>query len=114
MPQNGRIELTNLQMDLPTREMLLEQVPDDGRSEFLSAYQREIVYCLEAAFMAIKPYIVFTAACGPADGQIISSFEVRDLSMPLQPSYNWHGQNTSQWVYAGAIVYESGRVSTHH
>jgi hypothetical protein len=52
-----------------------------------------------------------------AGSQMIAEFEVRDLHKENDPNkVNWHLQNTSQWVYAGCILYDkkSGRVSTHH
>jgi hypothetical protein len=50
-------------------------------------------------------------------GQFIVEFATSDTGRTNDPSkLNWHGQNTSQWVYAGAIVVDlnDGRVSTHH
>jgi hypothetical protein len=47
--------------------------------------------------------------------QMISEFWVNDLTKEDDPSrINFHGQNISRWVYAGAIVVQDGRVTTHH
>ena len=50
-------------------------------------------------------------------GQAICEFAVLDRTKrDNSDQVNWHLQNTSQWVYAGAIVIslDDGRVSTHH
>ena len=54
--------------------------------------------------------------------QWLAEFAVNDLSIPKSNSYNWHCQNTSQWVYAGCILFDERRfkddeeyiISTHH
>jgi len=38
--------------------------------------------------------------------QWIADFSVNDLGKPVKDEYNWHGQNTSQWVYAGCILFD--------
>jgi hypothetical protein len=46
--------------------------------------------------------------------QWIADWEVRDLSLQNDPSKrNWHGQNTSQWRFAGCLLVQNGRVSVH-
>ena len=48
--------------------------------------------------------------------QLIANLSVSDLSLPESNSYNFHGQNTSRWLYAGCILYDlnDGGISTHH
>ncbi len=54
--------------------------------------------------------------------QWLAEFAVNDLSIPRSNSYNWHLQNTSQWVYAGCILFDERSfkedsewvISTHH
>ena len=49
--------------------------------------------------------------------QWIAGFSVKDLAKQNDPNcLNFHLQNTSQWCYAGCILYDErdGRVSTHH
>ena len=58
----------------------------------------------------------------PMSRQMIAEFYVNDLEKPKGDKYNWHLQNTSQWIYAGAIVVDKEAikrddervVSTHH
>ena len=54
--------------------------------------------------------------------QWVAEFAVNNLSIPRTNSYNWHFQNTSQWVYAGCILFDERSfkedsdyiISTHH
>ena len=48
-----------------------------------------------------------------AGSQYIAEWAVRDLRKTKSEKINWHGQNTSQWLYAGALCVQDGRVSIH-
>ena len=48
-----------------------------------------------------------------AGSQYIAEWGVKDLRKELKESINWHGQNTSQWLFAGALCVQDGRVSIH-
>ena len=48
-----------------------------------------------------------------AGSQLIAEFEMNNRSLPQRNSYNWHGQNTSQWLYAGCILIDNNEVSIH-
>lgn len=86
------------------------------RDQFLQSFRYELSYCITKALRAIEGQVVFSDLRVPSheDGQYIMTFEVFDRSKPCENAYNWHGQNVSQWVYAGSILYQDGRVSTHH
>ena len=51
-----------------------------------------------------------------AGSQYIAEFYVNNMKLDEKDEYNWHGQNTSRWLYAGAIVFDETdkRISTHH
>jgi phosphopantetheine adenylyltransferase len=49
-----------------------------------------------------------------AGSQLIAEFWVNDIDIPKENAYNFHGQNTSQWLYAGCILIDNNQVSTHH
>jgi len=51
-----------------------------------------------------------------AGSQHIAEFWVNDMGKPVGNSFNFHGQNISQWLYAGCILFDErdGRISTHH
>ena len=86
------------------------------RDEFLQCFRRELAYCITRALRATEGQVVFSDLRVPSqsDGQYIMNFEVFDASKPRSNAYNFHGQNTSQWTYAGCILYQDGSVSTHH
>ena len=41
--------------------------------------------------------------------QMISEGSVNDRSRPVTNSYNWHLQNTSQWLFAFGLVFDKQR-----
>ena len=45
----------------------------------------------------------------PGDRQLIADVNVSDRSIPVGNSYNWHLQNTSQWLFAGGWVFDTER-----
>ncbi len=60
-----------------------------------------------------NPQIIFNQM-RTAGAQYIWEFYVNDLQKPKTDAINWHGQYTSQWLYAGCILLEDNKVSTHH
>ena len=48
-----------------------------------------------------------------AGTQHIAEFSIYNLDKPKGNSVNWHGQNTSQWVFAGGLLVQDKRVSIH-
>lgn len=104
---------------LPDVHRMLEGVPADdrpdetNRAEFWHAVALELAEMIRYAAGVRKPEIVM-AEMRKAESQYVWEFWVNDLSLPRANAMNWHGQNTSQWLYAGAIVLENGKVSRHH
>ena len=45
--------------------------------------------------------------------QYIAEWAVSNRKKEHKESINWHGQNTSQWLYAGCLLVQDGRVSIH-
>jgi hypothetical protein len=89
---------------------------EESRGDIISQYAYEMSNLFSYAKGATKPMITFD--CFVKQGrQWIAGFAVKDLGIADDPNkVNWHMQNTSQWVYAGAMVYDErdGRVSCHH
>ena len=87
---------------------------------FIRAVEGELMQCVQYAMedACAQPQIHFSDATdhGDKSDQIICEFTVNDMARVRGDSYNWHGQNTSRWCYAGAVVFSksSDRVSTHH
>ena len=73
----------------------------------------ELSQLMEYASHAEQPQIVLSEP-RQAGSQYIWEFWVNDLATPRSNEHNWHGQNTSQWQYAGAIMLHDRRVSAHH
>jgi len=88
------------------------EFPDDKIEE---AYKQEVALMQRYALAAENPSL-FMGGFRRAGSQCIAEFAVNDLQKPAGNSINWHGQNTSQWVYAGCILYDTrgNRVSRHH
>ena len=63
-----------------------------------------------------RPLLLLLAPFYKTGNQLIVNLSVSDLSLPESNSYNFHGQNTSRWLYAGCILYDlnDGDISTHH
>ena len=100
----------------PTYEML-KGIPEEELPTDLADFWRTVAYELREliveALRAQEPQIVLSPY-RKAGTQYIWEFFVNDLSVPRGNSMNWHGQNTSQWKYAGCILLQAGRVSSHH
>ncbi len=104
-------------IQIPAISQLLDKVPQEDRpkedGEFWDALGREIDQLFKYALQAKEPQVVLNEM-RKAGEQYIWEFYVNDLAKPREASYNWHGQNVSQWQYAGAILLQNGEVSTHH
>ena len=103
---------------IATLQQLLDSLPKESRTNqvitgIVSYYAEETKWLKFHADKAKQPD-VFLLPFKQAGDQFIADFWVNDLSLPVKNRYNWHVQNTSQWLYAGCILVEDGRVSTHH
>jgi hypothetical protein len=81
------------------------------RDEVLKAYQFELMYIIKQAQEAEKSHDVSIFMGKFPEGDQIAFFEIRLTDVPMnEKQVNWHGQNTSQWAYAGCIqVSKEGR-----
>ena len=104
---------------IPHLWSLLESVPKNERpkgEEELNFWQTlawELSQLLQYGAHAEQPEIVLSDM-RQAGTQYIWEFWVNDLAVQKTGVINWHGQNTSQWQYAGAILLQDGKVSAHH
>ena len=76
-------------------------------------YIWEVFQMKKHAQVAKQP-IIYMEGFVKSRSQYIANFWVNDLSILNANAVNWHGQNTSQWKYAGCILVENGRVSCRH
>ena len=106
-----------IKISIPPFHTLLKGVPEEDYPEkledFYACLALEAFNMMSYAKDANEPQIVFNEMRKAGD-QYIWEFYVNELARPRENSYNWHGQNTSQWLYAGCILLDHKRVSTHH
>lgn len=105
----------NATISCPDFSEQARRIPPHVRKDFLAAIQEELFWCIHFAQGASRPSISFREI-RETPRQMILEFAVNDLGKERKGEYNWHGQNTSQWVYAGCVLFdrETGRVSRHH
>jgi len=62
----------------------------------------------------LEPQIRYSFAPFRKSGsQYIAEWAVNDYRKEYKNVVNWHGQNTSRWLYAGCLLVQDGRVSIH-
>lgn len=107
-----------MKVEIPTICELMKSLPGrisgETRDKVEQAYLWEVYTCINYARMAEEnggeARVIMDIFKGNS-----AFFSVYDYSKDKKDEYNWHGQNTSQWVYAGCIqVSKDGNVSRHH
>ena len=103
---------------IATFQELLGSLPEQEKTEEVIGklkyfYDVEVDMLNRIAGLAKEPSVTLLpfSRCG---GQYIADFNVKDITKPVEDKFNWHLQNTSQWLYAGCILVQDGRVSAHH
>lgn len=108
-----------MESHIASMHTLLKTVPEEDRpkdaelTKFWEAVALELGHLIRYASSAKRPQIVLNEN-RKAGEQYIWEFFVNDLDKPVTNEYNFHGQNTSQWLYAGCILLQGGQVSTNH
>jgi hypothetical protein len=93
--------------DLPEKEA--DAVKDDLLDKYLYLIGAMVRYARD-----VKNVSLVMNTWRHAGSQHIAEFEVKDLGKPVDANqFNFHGQNTSQWLFAGALCVQNGRVSMH-
>ena len=106
-----------MKVDVPHVHEILAAVPEGDLPKDSAEFWRSVAYefgQLMRYAQGVKEPAIFFSPGRVAGSQIIWEFYVNDLTVPRADRVNWHGQNVSQWVYAGCILLQNGRVSTHH
>lgn len=97
---------------------ILEGIPREDMPIDIAKFWEIVAYELTELFRVGSSARVGQVVFNPyrkAGDQYIWEFFVNDLAKPHRPvEMNWHGQNTSQWLYAGGILLDHGKVSMHH
>lgn len=73
--------------------------------QVITSLVREVSGCIEP-----KLYLGYFSKSGD---QLIANWSVSDMAKPKEDHYNLHGQNISQWSYAGCVLIQNGIVSIH-
>jgi hypothetical protein len=92
---------------------LPNDIADKVKDDLLDKYLYIIGTMANMTRKAKEPMMVLSPFRN-SGSQWICEWAVKDMKKEYDPSrINWHGQETSQWVYAGAILVQDGRVSIH-
>ena len=109
-----------MKLNIISRHGLLDSIPyglsnnEKVVQEVEKSYFIELSTIIDQAQIEEKGGQDITASFNKFDGPT-AFFEIKGNNLPIDQTYNWHGQNTSQWLYAGCIqVTEDGHVSRHH
>ena len=68
-------------------------------------YNRLIAMMIIECKDAIKP-VIYMGLFDNGGNQRICNWSASDNNRPIENSYNFHGQNTSRWLYAGCLLYD--------
>jgi len=90
-----------------------DQPKGEEEAKFWRCVAYELAYMLKEAGTVDNAEVALNDFRKAGD-QYIWEFYVNNLSLPKTDAINWHGQCTSQWLYAGCILLQNGKVSTHH
>ena len=102
-----------------TFEQLWESLAEDKQTpevkeQVKQAYERELQIMEQTAKHYKKTEMNFFGFDNTGV-QSLAHFNVKNLELENNPNaVNFHLQNVSQWVYAGGLLVENGKVSCHH
>lgn len=107
-----------MQVNIVEHYAMLKGIPEEDLPKDMAEFWNSVAYEMANLMNYAKDakgeaQIVFHPY-RKAGEQYIWEFFVNDLAIPSGDKHNWHGQNTSQWLYAGGMVLQNGRVSLHH
>jgi len=109
-----------MKLDIVGRNELVDSIPwgfnkdEIVEKKVLKAYMKELSYIIKIAQQGEKEGHEISVIFNKFDGYT-AFFSVSAIDKPVKDEYNWFGQNTSRWLYAGCIqVNKDGSVSTHH
>jgi len=109
-----------MELSIVSKDELLDSIPwdfdtdDNVVEKVLKAYMQELCYIIKIAQKGEKEGHKISVIFNKFDGYT-AFFSISAMDKPVKNEYNWFGQNTSRWLYAGCIqVNKDGSVSTHH
>lgn len=97
---------------------LMDSLPEDQadlvKDKALGKYLWEISRLQQYSSLCKGRPVAYFYPFQECGSQFIANFGVNDIDLPVEGKINWHGRDTSQWVYAGGMLVQDGRVSLHH
>lgn len=121
----------NIEVNIPSLQELYDSLPEESKHLRIKLYSDDnlTLDTFQAlAFFYNKIVALMLNECGRADkptismglfdrgsSQVICHWAASDKSKQESNSYNFHGQNTSQWLYAGGLLFDTrdNRFSIH-
>ena len=104
--------------DVTSFSGLMESLPEDQRDlvidKAFDSYLWEVGCLQRYSDMCKGEPKAYFYPFQKSGSQFIANFGVNDVTKALEGKINWHGRDTSQWVYAGGMLVQDGRVSLHH
>lgn len=95
------ISFNDLYLALPTKFQT-----EEIKAALKMKYDYLVEWMLKEGKRAVNPVYVLSTWRYAGD-QIICEGEVRDKNLPFSNTYNWHLQNTSQWVFAFGLLFDT-------
>ena len=112
-----------IEVNIPSLQELYDSLPNECKDIRIKLYSNDdqIVSVFEAVKFyynrilasmineckdAIKPVVYMGLFSQDDHHQKICNWSASDNNRPVENSYNFHGQNTSRWLYAGCLLYD--------
>jgi len=94
-------------------KLIGEEEADKVKEDIMDRYLGIVTLMDTYSRNTIKPEAIFTPFVQHGS-QNIAEFTLFDRAKErVDGAINWHGNNTSQWAYAGGLLVQNGRVSVH-
>lgn len=96
---------------IPGKEEIFHSLPvefqtDQVLDDLVSIYDRAVGMMCQYAKDVKNVELRLSLFQETGGHQLIATGEVLDLDKKIGDSYNWHLQNTSQWVFAFGLVFD--------
>lgn len=113
-----------VEVNIPSYQELYDSLPNECKDKYVKLYTDDKLalpiyqalrfhYSKIVAMMineckdAIKPVVYMGLFSQDDHHQKICNWSASDNNRPVENSYNFHGQNTSRWLYAGCLLYDT-------
>jgi len=108
--------MKTVEMQVPTARELYDSLPIEFHNAecwqgLVNVWSRVITMFIPDIMResTVRPQLYMSLFQDMGGYQLICDWACSDLNKPRGNAYNFHLQNTSQWVYAGAIIFDKVR-----